>query len=196
MQKHILPIIGVLSLTLLPHPAMAHVGAGGTGSFAAGLAHPFGGLDHIAVMIAVGLWAALKGGRALWIWPLVFVGTMLAGAALGMAQITMPFVEPAILASVVAIGLLVALAVDLPVWTGAAIVALFALFHGHAHGSEIPENASGLHYLAGFATATMALHLLGLGLAVACLRNRRPAVIRIAGAACVATGVILAVGVW
>ena len=94
----------------------------------------------MAVMIAVGLWAALKGGRALWVWPAAFVGVMLIGGALGMAHVAVPFVEPGILASVVALGLLVALAVDLPVAAGAAIVAVFALLHGHAHGTEVAEN--------------------------------------------------------
>ena len=88
----------------------------------------------MAVMIAVGLWAALKGGRALWVWPCAFVGVMLIGGALGMTHVPVPFVEPGILASVVALGLLVALAVDLPVWLGAVVVAVFALLHGHAHG--------------------------------------------------------------
>ena len=103
-------------LSLLAAPAYAHVGVGDTSSFAAGFAHPLVGLDHLIVMIAVGAWAAMKGGRALWAWPVAFVGVMLIGGGLGMAGVAVPFVEPAILASVVALGLLVALAVDLPVW--------------------------------------------------------------------------------
>jgi urease accessory protein len=119
-------------------PAYAHVGAGSTSSFAAGFAHPLSGLDHMTVMIAVGLWAALKGGKAIWVWPLAFVGVMLAGAALGMLHVPVPFVEPGILASVVALGLLVALAIDLPVSAGVAIIGVFALFQGHAHGRVVP----------------------------------------------------------
>src|SRR4051812_41627304 len=87
-------------------PAFAHPGHIETSSFAAGVAHPLSGIDHIAVMIAVGLWAALNGGRALWVWPAAFVGVMLVGGALGMAHVALPFVEPGILASVVALGLL------------------------------------------------------------------------------------------
>ncbi|TIP57095.1 MAG: HupE/UreJ family protein, partial [Mesorhizobium sp.] len=99
-------------------PAYAHVGIGTASSFTAGLAHPLSGLDHMTAMVAVGLWAAMKGGKAVWAWPLAFVGVMLAGGALGMLHVPVPFVEPGILASVVALGLLVALAIDLPVSAG------------------------------------------------------------------------------
>src|SRR5471030_297931 len=122
----------LIGLLLASSPALAHVGVGSTASFSAGVAHPLSGLDHMAVMIAVGLWAALKGGRALWIWPVAFVGVMLVGGALGMAHVPVPFVEPGILASVMALGLLVALTVDLPVWIGIIIIGTFALAHGHA----------------------------------------------------------------
>lgn len=174
-------------------PAYAHVGVGTTSSFAAGFAHPLSGLDHMTVMIAVGLWGAMKGGRAVWAWPLAFVGVMLAGGALGMLHVPLPFVEPGILASVVALGLLVALAVDLPVSAGVAIIGLFALFHGHAHGTEVPENAGGLQYMAGFAVATALLHAVGIagGLGLG-LRFHRLA--RAAGAGCAAVGVGLAFG--
>jgi urease accessory protein len=176
-------------------PASAHVGVGATSSFASGFAHPLGGLDHITVMIAVGLWAALKGGRALWVWPAAFVGTMLTGGFLGMAHVPVPFVEPGILASVVALGLLVAVAADLPVWLGALIIGAFAVFHGHAHGSELPEAASGLEYMAGFALATAGLHLVGILAALGLSRLQwRPAV-RLAGMACTLAGLGMAAGV-
>ena len=174
-------------------PAYAHVGAGPTASFAAGIGHPLSGLDHMTVMVAVGLWAALKGGRALWAWPAAFVGVMLVGAALGMLGVPVPFVEPGILASVVALGLLVALAVDLPVAAGAVVIGVFALFHGHAHGTEVPENASGLAYMAGFALATALLHGAGIAAALGLgLKFRR--VVRAAGAACAVVGAGLALG--
>jgi len=180
-------------------PAFAHVGHGETPSFAAGFAHPLGGLDHVAVMIAVGLWAALKGGRALWLWPAAFVSVMLAGGALGMSDslphVALPFVEPAILASVVALGLLVALAVDVPVVLGATIVAVFALFHGHAHGTEVADGVSGVAYMAGFALATATLHLTGLGFAQVTNRLALAPAIRVAGVGCVAVGVALMTGV-
>ena len=183
--------LSMLAMALTPQPAFAHVGHGATESFAAGFAHPLSGLDHIAVMVAVGLWAALKGNRALWLWPATFVGVMLVGGALGMAHVALPFVEPAILASVVALGLLVALAVDWPLWIGALVIGGFAIFHGHAHGAEVAENIGGLEYMAGFATATAMLHALGIGFALLMSRVHARAVIRIAGVACVAVGVAL-----
>ncbi|OBQ94836.1 HupE/UreJ family protein [Mesorhizobium sp. AA23] len=175
-------------------PAYAHVGVGTTSSFTTGFMHPLSGLDHMTVMIAVGLWAAMKGSKAVWAWPLAFVGVMVAGAALGMLQVPVPFVEPGILASVVALGLLVALAVDLPVSAGVAIIGLFALFHGHAHGTEVPENAGGLEYMAGFAVATALLHGIGIAAALG-LGLRFRALARLAGAACATVGAGLAFGV-
>jgi urease accessory protein len=192
-MKRLLPALLVLAFGA--SPAFAHVGAGSTASFAAGVAHPLMGIDHITVMVAVGLWAALKGHRALWVWPATFVGVMLIGAALGMAHVALPFVEPAILASVVALGLLVALAVDLPVWAGAATVAVFALFHGHAHGTEVAENIGGIEYMAGFALATATLHAVGIGLALGLTEVRMRGVVRTVGAACALVGVGLMAGI-
>jgi len=180
-MKKMLPIVTLLALTATP--AFAHVGVGSTASFAAGVAHPLSGLDHITVMVAVGLWAALKGGRALWVWPAAFVGAMLVGGALGMMHVPAPFVAPGILASVVALGLLVALAVDLPIWTGAMIVAVFALLHGHAHGSEVAETVSGAEYMAGFALAAATLHAIGISFGQMMQRASLRPLIRIAGAA-------------
>jgi urease accessory protein len=185
----------LIGLLLASSPALAHVGVGSTASFSAGVAHPLSGLDHMAVMIAVGLWAALKGGRALWIWPVAFVGVMLIGGALGMAHVPVPLVEPGIFASVVALGLMVALAVDLPVWLGTVIIGAFALLHGHAHGSEVAENIGGAEYMAGFALATASLHLVGIGFALAMARAHWRPVIRVAGAVCVAIGAALYAGV-
>ncbi|MGE0061513.1 MAG: HupE/UreJ family protein [Xanthobacteraceae bacterium] len=192
-MKHRISLTAAALATLfVPGTAMAHVGAGSTASFIAGFGHPYGGLDHIAVMIAVGLWAALKGGRALWLWPCVFVGVMLAGGLLGMAHVPVPFVEPAILASVVVLGLLVALAADLPVWLGAAIVGVFAVFHGHAHGSEVAETVGGIEYMAGFALATASLHAVGLGVALTLSSARLRPLVQLAGAGCMLLGVALA----
>ena len=182
-MKRLIPILALLLLAA--SPAVAHVGHGSTASFTAGLGHPLGGLDHVTVMVMVGLWAGLKGGRALLIWPTVFVGAVLFGGVLGIEGVPMPFVEPAILASVVALGLLVALAVDLPVAVGAVILGVFAMFHGHAHGSEVAETLKGVEYMAGFALATAALHLAGIGFAQTMTHFSLQPAIRIAGALCV-----------
>ena len=191
-MNRLLSLLAALAVAAVATPAFAHVGAGATSSFMSGFLHPLGGLDHITVMVAVGLWAALKGGCAIWIWPAAFVGVMLVGGALGMAGVAIPFVEPGILASVVALGILVALAVDLPVWLGAVVIGAFAIFHGHAHGTEVPETAAGLEYMAGFAIATALLHAAGIGFAFGAARvNMRP-LIRVAGAACVVIGIALA----
>jgi urease accessory protein len=185
-MKRLVPIIALLMLAA--SPAIAHVGHGSTASFTAGLGHPLSGLDHIAAMVTVGLWAALKGGRALWAWPAAFVVVMLIGGALGMAHIALPFVEPGILASVVVLGVLVALAVDIPVAAGAAIIGAFALLHGHAHGSEVAESINGVEYMAGFALATAALHLAGIGYAQTMAHFALRPAIRVAGVACVLIG--------
>ena len=187
-------ILAAVLLQAAAMPAYAHIGVGTTSSFAAGFMHPLSGLDHMTVMVAVGLWAAMRGGKAVWAWPLAFVGVVLIGGALGMLHVPLPFVEPGILASVVALGLLVALAVDLPVSAGVAIIGLFALFHGHAHGAEVPENAGGLDYMAGFAIATALLHAVGIGAGLV-LGTRFRSLARAAGAACAAVGVGLAFGV-
>lgn len=187
-MKKLFPFVALL-LTAAG-PAFAHVGHGPTASFTAGLGHPFGGLDHIAAMVAVGLWAALKGGRALWAWPAAFVSVMLAGGAMGMAHLPLPFVEPGILASVIALGLLVALGVDLPVGVGAVIIASFALLHGYAHGSEVEESANGALYMAGFALATAALHLAGIGFAQTMAHFALRPAVRLAGAACALAGIV------
>jgi urease accessory protein len=190
--KHLVPA-AVVILTATA-PALAHTGVGPTTSFSAGFMHPLSGLDHLTVMVAVGLWAALKGGKALWAWPLAFVGVMLVGGVLGMAHVPVPFVEQGILASVVALGLLVAAAADLPVAVGAAIIGTFALLHGHAHGTEIPETAGGIEYAAGFALATASLHLAGIAVGLS-FGTRFRGVVRLAGAACALVGVGLALGV-
>jgi urease accessory protein len=156
-------VIAAPALLLLTAPAFAHPGLAGHNSFFAGFTHPLLGVDHILVMVAVGLWAAVIGGRALIIVPAAFVGTMVVGYLLSLTGLALPFVEPIILASVVALGLLIAAAVRLPVAAGAALVGLFALFHGYAHGGELGV-AAALPFGFGFAIATAFLHVAGIGL--------------------------------
>lgn len=144
-------------------PAFAHIHPAEHGSFMTGFSHPLFGLDHVVVMVAVGLWAATIGGRALWIVPASFVGTMALGYVLAITGAQLPFVEPVILASVVALGLLIAAAVRLPVGLGAMMVGAFALFHGFAHGEEIGA-AGAVTYGLGFALATALFHSAGIGI--------------------------------
>jgi urease accessory protein len=144
-------------------------------------------------MIAVGLWAAQIGGRALWIVPAAFVGVMALGGAAAMAGIGLPMVEFGILGSVLVLGVLVALAPRLPLWAPAVIVGLFALFHGHAHGTEMPETASGLAYGLGFMLATAVLHGIGVGFGLGVGRAAQPTLLRAAGGAIAATGLVLLV---
>lgn len=186
--------LSALALAAAMLPAQAHVGVGLTSSFSAGFGHPLSGLDHVTVMIAVGLWAVQKGGRVVWAWPAAFVTVMLIGGAVGMTHVPVPFVEPAILASLVTLGLMVGLAIDLPVSAGVAIIAGFAFFHGHAHGTEIAAGAGGLEYTAGFAVATALLHGVGIAAAIAAGARFR-GLVRVVGAACVALGAGFAFGV-
>jgi urease accessory protein len=187
MKKLILSVM----LLLAPTAALAHTGHGATASLFAGLAHPLSGLDHLTVMLAVGALAALKGGRALWLWPATFVGVMIAGALLGMAQVQLPLVEPAILGSVVVLGLLVALAVNLPTWLGAIVIGVSALFHGHAHGAEA-VGLAGVTYMIGFIATTAALHLAGIGAVLGLRSASLQPLVRLAGAACALVGAGLA----
>jgi urease accessory protein len=144
-------------------PAYAHTGANAVYSFSSGLFHPLGGFDHLLAMFAVGLLAAHLGGRALWIVPGAFIAMMIVGAGIGLIGIALPGVEYAISLSLVIIALPVALALSMSPAIAVTIVALFAIFHGHAHGSELPAGAAMIAYVAGFAAATALIHAAGVG---------------------------------
>lgn len=165
LTRFALPAVAALAPTV----AFAHPGHEGdhdvVWDFATGFMHPLGGWDHLLAMLAVGLWAAQLGGRARWLVPAAFVAAMAGAAALAQSALgfTFPALEQAISASVLLLGLLLAVAVRLPPLAGVALVALFASFHGFAHGAELPGAASGLSYGAGFVLATALLHLVGLG---------------------------------
>lgn len=157
---------GVLALAAiaLPAAAHAHTGIGETAGLVHGFSHPISGLDHILAMVMVGVLAFQLGGRAVWVVPTTFVLVMALGGALGMAGITVPFVETGIALSVIVLGAVVALDIRASTAVMMAIVGLFAVFHGHAHGAEMPENAGGAAYAAGFMIATALLHAAGLGI--------------------------------
>jgi urease accessory protein len=187
--------LGALTLAgaLLPTAALAHTGIGAAGGFAHGFWHPIGGLDHVLAMVAVGAFAVRLGGRALWLVPAAFVAMMAAGGFAGMERIQLPFVEIGIAVSVVVLGLSVAFQWKLPVAAASALVGLFAIFHGHAHGSEMPVDASGLGYAAGFMLATASLHVagIGVGLAVGRIGDRSRLALQASGGAMALAGVAL-----
>lgn len=138
------------------------------GGFATGFMHPVLGWDHVAAMVAVGLWGAFLGERAVWTLPVVFPVVMAAGGVLGLLGVPVPFVEEGIALSAIVIGAMIATATKPPLWIAAVVVGAFAIFHGYAHGAELPEAANPLLYTAGFMVATGLLHVGGivLGLAV------------------------------
>lgn len=173
-------------VALAPAIAFAHPAGGAAHGFGSGFAHPFLGLDHLLAMIAVGIWAGQRAGRALWVLPASFVAAMGLGGALAFSGVGLPGVEAGILASVLVLGALIAVAARLPLPAAAAVVAGFALFHGHAHGTEMPQTLSGFSYGAGFSAATALLHAAGVA-GVALLHRlggvQRPAWVRLAGVA-------------
>lgn len=178
--------LGALALLLTPALAFAHPGHGDSG-LAAGLGHPVGGLDHLLAMLAVGLWAAQQKGAARWALPMTFVGTMLLGGVLGFEGLALPALESGIAASVLALGLAVALAVRPPLSLAMAATALFALFHGVAHGLELPEMSSPWAYACGFVVATAALHAVGYAV-VRFVPAAAAPLVRIAGAGSAVAG--------
>jgi urease accessory protein len=178
------------SLVLVPSFAFAHPGLPHVHDLATGFAHPIGGIDHVLAMVAVGLFAAQLGGRALWLVPASFVTIMAAAGLAGMAGISLPLADTGIALSVVAFGAVIALRLAMPLAAAMALVGFFAIFHGDAHGSETPETASGLLYGLGFIAGTALLH--GLGIAIGLVAGRRA--LRFAGGAAAAIGLVLLIG--
>ena len=175
-------------------PALAHPGIGSITGFTAGFNHPMGGLDHILAMVAVGILAAQLGGRALWIVPGSFVGLMIVGGILGATGGYVPFVEQGIVGSVIVLGAVVAIGRRLPLTLAVSLVGVLGIFHGHAHGTEMPANAIGLLYGAGFLAATILLHVAGIALGMGAKKASdalAPAAVRIGGAAIAAAGLVL-----
>lgn len=170
-------------LLLAAATAQAHDGEGLAGGFATGFLHPLGGLDHLVAMVAVGLWGAFLGMPALWLLPVVFPLVMAGGGVLGVLGIPLPAVEVGIALSAIALGGAVAFALKPPWWVAALIVAAFAVFHGHAHGTELPKAASALAYSLGFVVATGMLHLAGIAFGTLTRSARGRVAVRAAGGA-------------
>ncbi len=154
--------LALLALCQVPTAALAHTGAGDTSGFIHGLMHPLGGLDHQLAMILVGIFAYQLGWRAMWLVPLTFVGAMALGGFLGVAGAPAPFIEVGIALSVIALSAIVAFGVKPPTAVAMGVVGLSAIFHGHAHGSEMPMDASAVAYGIGFMLATATLHAVGI----------------------------------
>lgn len=191
-------LVAATAVLLAPGAALAHVGVGDAHGFAHGFGHPVGGADHALAMVAVGLFAAVLGGRALWAVPAAFVLTMAVGGLVGISGFELPFVEIGIALSVVVLGLAVAFRVHLPTLAAMALVGVFAIFHGFAHGAEMPADASGLGYALGFMLATALLH--GVGVALGLGLGRTPErggglVLRAGGGAMALAGVAILAGV-
>jgi urease accessory protein len=194
-MKRIGLLVSLAAAALAAGPALAHTGAAGqaaAGGLWSGLAHPVAGVDHVLAMVTVGLLAAILGGRALRLVPASFLAMMAAGGLAGMAGLPLPHVELGIAASVVVLGALVAARVSLPALAAVAVVGLFAVFHGHAHGTEAPVAAAPLAYALGFVLATAALHAVGAGLGLLLGRmGGAPSLVRVGGGAVAAAGVLL-----
>jgi urease accessory protein len=170
--------------------AVAHTGTGLAGGFAPGFMHPFSGPDHLLAMICVGLWGAFLGPPLIQVLPIVFPAVMVGGAALGMLGVPVPPVEIGIALSVLVLGGCIALGFRAPVWAASLIVGAFAVFHGYAHGKELPSAADPIGYSAGFTLATGTLHVLGIG--IGCLRDRPGGALALRSLG----GIIAGTGVW
>jgi urease accessory protein len=177
-------------LVMFSGAAAAHTGTGLAGGFVPGFMHPFTGLDHLLAMVSVGLWGAFLGPPLLQTLPIVFPAMMVGGAVLGMFGVPMPSVESGIALSVLVLGTCIALRFQAPIWIASLIVACFAIFHGYAHGKELPSAADPVGYSMGFVLATGLLHVASIGLGFFSDRPGGALVIRSVG------GVIGGLGVW
>ena len=184
-----LMVLGAVALLAIPSPLAAHEGGSAAG-FVSGVLHPISGLDHVLAMIAVGIWGAQLGSPAIWLLPITFPLVMAFGGMMGLMGVPLPGVEVGIGLSALALGLMVAMERRPPLWGAAALVGFFAIFHGYAHGAELPEGESGLLYSIGFVLSTGTLHACGIALGVIHKWPWGKRVLRLAGA------VIALAGVW
>lgn len=188
-----------MTLTLVGMGLMVLLHSYGGGGLLSGFLHPLLGLDHLLAMLAVGVLSAQIGGRAIWTVPATFVIVMAVGAVLGIVGVPIPFVEFGIVASVIVLGVAIVANRRVPEWAAIVLVAMFALFHGHAHGTELPAltDTVGLMiaYIAGFLIATAGLHVIGALIGMSAVRNPRgTTLLRASGVLIAAMGVFLLVG--
>ena len=194
MKNRLLPLLAlpVTMLACIPNAGAHSMGAEGAG-FITGLAHPFMGLDHFLAMLAVGIWAAQTGGSAVWRLPLSFVVMMAVAALISANGFSLPALEPFIAGSVMLLGLMVVFAIRLPINFSMLLVGLFAVFHGYAHGLEMPQASSAILYGSGFVLATTLLHLTGIGLGK--VAYRKHLLSRLSGSIIAIAGLYLATAV-
>jgi urease accessory protein len=181
----------VAVIAVLTTPALAHTTPGQAQGFVTGFLHPLSGLDHVLAMIAVGIWGAQLKRPAIWILPVAFPLAMSLGGLLGIRGVPLPGVEIAVAASAVVLGIVIALELRPPLWGAALIVSAFAIFHGHAHGTELPKAASPLTYALGFVLATGLLHVSGILIGLVDLLPVGGKLLRTAGGLIATTGVFL-----
>ncbi|MBX3715924.1 MAG: HupE/UreJ family protein [Burkholderiales bacterium] len=180
------------AILLVALPAWAHEGGGQAAGFLSGMLHPVSGLDHVLAMVAVGLWGAQLGAPAIWLLPVAFPLVMAFGGFLGLMGVPVPGVEIGIALSAVLLGVMVATQSRPPLGVAIALVGFFAVFHGHAHGTELPVGASGLLYSVGFVIVTGLLHATGIAVGLVHRWERGRLALRGAGAAVTAAGVFFA----
>ncbi len=180
---------GVMAaLVIVSVPAAAHTGTGLAGGFQSGFLHPFSGFDHLLAMVSVGLWGAFLGRPLIVALPVIFPTVMAIGGVMGIAGVPLPPVEIGIAVSVLVLGAMIAGKVRAPVWLASLIVAVFAIFHGYAHGKELPSAADPVGYSAGFVLATGMLHVVGIGIGLIADRPGGATVVRGLGALVMITG--------
>lgn len=194
MSRRALSLLPALVLLTLPAAALAHEAEGVAGGFVSGFLHPMLGPDHLAAMVAVGLWGAVLGRPAVWVLPVAFPLVMAAGGVLGILGAPLPAVEPGIAASALVLGVMVALWVKPPLWAAAALVAVFAVFHGHAHGEEMPAAAAPAAYGVGFVLGTGLLHLVGIGFGALAGSAAGRTAVRLGGGVIAAAGLGFLIG--
>lgn len=173
----------------LVSPALAHTEEGIVGGFVSGLLHPITGPDHVVAMVAVGLWGAFLGKPAIWMLPVVFPLVMALGGAAGVAGVPLPYVEVGIAGSAIVLGLMVLLAARPPLVVAAVLVGVFAVFHGHAHGTELPQASNPLSYAIGFVIATGLMHLVGIAFGLLARWPQGKIAVRVAGGVISVSGV-------
>jgi urease accessory protein len=194
LVPHLPPSLFLALMLLESSPAFAHSGSG-SGGFVGGFLHPVFGPDHVVAMVAVGLWGAFLGPPAIWLLPIVFPLVMAGGGVMGILGVPLPGVEIGIAISAIVLGLMVALAARPPLWVAAALVGAFAIFHGHAHGGELPPGTDAVAFSVGFVVATGLLHLTGIAFGLLARWPAGRVTVRAAGGAIALAGLAFLSGI-